>query len=102
MQLTAKDVFVVVDVQNDFVTGTMAVPDAKAIIAPINQLAELFDNVVVATDWHPPDHVSFASAHPGKAHGDSVETFYGAQRVYHDHCVQNAWGAELDPALKLG
>lgn len=102
MHLTAKDVFIVVDVQNDFVTGTMAVPDAKKIITPINQLAEVFDNVVVATDWHPSDHVSFASAHPGKKHGDSVETFYGTQKVYHDHCVQNAWGAELDPELKLG
>ena len=101
MKPSAQDVLIVVDVQNDFVCGTMAIPDAKRIIAPINAMAAVFTNVVVATDWHPPGHVSFASAH-GKAHGDVVPVFYGEQRVYHDHCVQQSWGAELDPELRLG
>lgn len=98
---TTKDALIVVDVQNDFTTGTMAVPGAQAIIEPINRLAEAFPIVIVATDWHPKDHVSFASAH-GLKHGDSVQTHYGTQRVFHDHCVQGSWGAELDPGLKLG
>jgi nicotinamidase/pyrazinamidase len=102
MQVTDKDALIVVDVQNDFVTGTMAVPDAKLIIGPINRLAEVIPTVVVATDWHPMGHVSLASSHPGKVHGDTIEASYGPQRVYHDHCVQETWGAELDPDLKLG
>ena len=102
MTLSDRDALIVVDVQNDFVSGTMAIPDAKRIIAPINAIAAAIANVVIATDWHPADHVSFASAHPGRVHGDSVTVFYGEQRVYHDHCVQGSWGAELDPDLLLG
>jgi len=102
MRLSETDVLVVVDVQNDFVCGTMAIPGSKSIIAPINAIAVAIPNIVIATDWHPKDHVSFASAHPGTVHGDSVDVFYGRQRVYHDHCVQGEWGAELDPDLRLG
>ena len=102
MKPSVQDVLVVVDVQNDFVSGTMAIPDAERIIGPINALAASFTNVVIATDWHPPNHVSFASAHAGTAHGDVVSVAYGEQRVYHDHCVQQSWGAELAPGLQLG
>jgi len=102
MNLTSKDALIVVDVQNDFVSGTMAIADAKAIIAPINRIASIITNVVVATDWHPVGHVSLASAHPGRQHGDVVPVFYGGQRVYRDHCVHGTWGAELDPDLRLG
>ena len=31
-----------------------------------------------------------------------MKVFYGEQRVHNDHCVQNTWGAELDPDLRLG
>ncbi len=102
MGVSERDVLVVVDVQNDFVSGTMAIPGAKSIIAPINAMARVFANVVVATDWHPVGHVSFASAHQGTVHGDVVDVFYGRQRVYHDHCVQESWGAALDSELALG
>jgi nicotinamidase/pyrazinamidase len=102
MQAIVTDALIVVDVQNDFVTGSMAIPDAKAIIEPINRLARIVPNVVVATDWHPIGHVSLASSHPGKRHGEIVSTFYGEQNVWHDHCVQETWGAELDPDLRLG
>ena len=102
MSLSEQDVLVVVDVQNDFVSGSMAIAGSKSIIAPINAIASAIPNVVVATDWHPMGHVSFASSHRGTKHGDTVDVFYGQQRVYHDHCVQGEWGAELDPDLRLG
>ena len=102
MRISDKDVLIVVDVQNDFVSGSMAIPEAKSIIGPINSIARVIPNVVVATDWHPVGHVSLASAHPGRKHGDVVPVFYGEQRVYHDHCIQGTWGAELDPDLVLG
>lgn len=102
MLMSDKDALIVVDVQNDFVTGTMAIPDAKSIIEPINRLAEIIPATIIATDWHPVGHVSLASSHPGKKHGDYVDTYYGPQRVYADHCVQGTWGAELDPDLRLG
>jgi len=100
MDITPRDVLIVVDVQNDFVSGTMAIPGADAIIEPINASARAFGHVVVVTDWHPVGHVSFASAH-GTEHGASVDTPYGEQRVWNDHCVQGTDGAELAPGLEL-
>lgn len=101
MQIGDRDVLIVIDVQNDFVSGTMAIPGAQEIITPINSAAKLFDHVVITTDWHPVGHVSFASAHPGAKERDTVKVSYGEQGVYADHCVQGTWGAELDPGLEL-
>ena len=68
MSPSAGTVLIVVDVQNDFLSGgALAVPDGDAVIAPINALAARFDHVVLTQDWHPPGHVSFASTHPGRA-----------------------------------
>lgn len=101
MEIGSQDVLLVVDVQVDFTTGSMAIPGAGAVIGPINATAALFDHVVVVTDWHPRGHVSFASSHAGLTHGDSVTVAYGEQRVWNDHCVQGSAGAELDPGLEL-
>lgn len=95
------DALVVVDVQNDFVSGSMAIPGSKTIIPVINDLASTFAHVIVAQDWHLPGHISFASSHPGTHHGDTIAAPYGPQRLFHDHCIQGTQGAELDPGLQL-
>jgi len=95
------DVLVVVDVQNDFVTGSLATPGSEAIVPVINRLGRLFTHVIVTQDWHPPGHVSFASAHPGTHPGDFVEVDYGAQKVFKDHCVIDTPGADLHPDIDL-
>jgi nicotinamidase/pyrazinamidase len=96
-----RDVLVVVDVQNDFCTGSLAIPGSDAIIPVINRLARRFAHVVLTQDWHPPGHVSFASAHAGRQPGDVVTASYGAQKVYRDHCVQGTAGAAFHPGLDL-
>jgi nicotinamidase/pyrazinamidase len=101
MLITPKDVLIVVDAQVDFVSGTMAISGAEKIIMPINRAAEIFDHVVVVTDWHPAGHVSFHSSHPGTKHGDNIQAAYGSQGVFNDHCVQGTKGAELAPGLEL-
>jgi len=101
MQVTARDVFIVIDVQVDFVSGSMAIAGAEKIITPINETAEKFEHVVVVTDWHPADHVSFSSSHPGTKPMDRVTVTYGEQGVFNDHCIQGAPGAELAPGLRL-
>ena len=57
---------IVVDVQNDFCPGgALAVPKGDEVVPVINRLAARFDNMVLTQDWHPRDHASFASSHPG-------------------------------------
>src|SRR6266436_1325419 len=92
---TPKDVLLVVDVQNDSVSGSVAIPDAMAVIPVINRLSIRFNHVVFTQDWHPRGHVSFASSHRGTRPGDLVTVSYGEQLLYEDHCVQGEPGAEL-------
>ncbi len=96
------DALVVVDVQNDFCPGgSLAVPEADAIIPLVNRLQGLFRTVVLTQDWHPGGHKSFASAHPGKAPLETVELSYGDQILWPDHCVQGTPGAAFHPDLEL-
>ena len=98
----ARDALVVVDVQNDFCPGgALAVPGGDETVPVINRLAEAFDLVAVTQDWHPPGHGSFASSHPGAAPFDTVDTPYGPQTLWPDHCVQGTRGAELRAGLDL-
>ena len=95
-----KDALVVVDVQHDFLPGgALAVAGGDAIVAPIAALAPRFATVVATQDWHPAGHVSFASAHPGRAPYQSVELPQGPQELWPDHCVQGSRGAALHPGL---
>ena len=83
------DALVVVDVQNDFVTGTLAVPGGAEVVAPLNRVAARFAErglpVLATRDWHPPDHCSFA------AQGGP----------WPPHCVAGTPGAERVPGLRL-
>jgi nicotinamidase/pyrazinamidase len=97
-----RDVFLVVDVQNDFLPGgALAVPDGAAVIAPINATARRFAHVVLTQDWHVPGHRSFASSHAGGAPFSTTTLDYGPQVLWPDHCVQGTRGAELASALDI-
>src|SRR6202158_3087922 len=90
------DVLVVVDIQNDFCPGgSLSVPRGADGVPLINRLATRFEHVVLTQDWHPPDHLSFASAHPGKQPYESVMLPYGSQILWPDHCVRATQGAEF-------
>jgi len=100
--ITPRDVLVVVDVQYDFLPGGhLAVPDSDAIVPLINTLARHFTNVVFTQDWHPADHISFASQHPGTAPFETIELDYGLQMLWPDHCVWNSHGAQLSADLDI-
>ena len=89
-----RDVFLVVDVQNDFSPGgALAVPRGDEIVPLVNALAAKFAHVVLTQDWHPHGHQSFASAHPGKKPYETIEVAYGPQILWPDHCVQATPGA---------
>ena len=65
--VSPKTALVIVDVQNDFVCGTMAVEKCPAkqkgeeVVPVINNLIDTvpFDAIVYTLDWHSDDHCSF-------------------------------------------
>ncbi|MBA6152735.1 bifunctional nicotinamidase/pyrazinamidase [Gelidibacter maritimus] len=90
----------IIDVQNDFMPGgSLAVPDGDKIVPVINNIQHKFDLVVAAQDWHPQDHVSFASNHAGKSHFDEIEIHGKPQTLWPDHCVQGTEGAKFHKDL---
>lgn len=101
-EIKSTDVLVVVDVQYDFLPGgNLAVAGGDEIVPLINTLAKKFANVIFTQDWHPSDHLSFASQHAGKTPFDTVELSYGTQVLWPDHCVWGTRGAEISSGLDI-
>ncbi|WP_455478997.1 bifunctional nicotinamidase/pyrazinamidase [Bartonella sp. B23] len=97
-----KKALIVIDVQNDFLpSGTLAVPQSDTILPAVNNLINHFNHVILTQDWHPKNHCSFASSHPGKAPYDIIELDYGPQTLWPDHCIQGTQGAEFHPFLRI-
>jgi len=98
----------IIDPQNDFCTGgALEVPYADNIFSVINKLRPLFNEnrVFVSQDWHPSNHVSFASTHNKNlfqkitisiSDNEQIE-----QTLWPDHCVQNTHGAKFYNKFKL-
>lgn len=102
MQISPRSALLVIDVQNDFTPGgQLAVPEGDQIVPLINRLSGLFKQVIIAQDWHPSGHASFASSHPGRKPYEVIQLPYGEQTLWPDHCVQGSAGAEFHPDLKL-
>ncbi|WP_411960937.1 bifunctional nicotinamidase/pyrazinamidase [Pseudomonas mandelii] len=102
MPNASRTALLVIDVQNDFIPGgQLPVPEGDLIVPLINRLGDRFKQVIIAQDWHPPGHASFASSHPGREPYEVIELPYGAQTLWPDHCVRATAGAELHKDLNL-
>ena len=104
--LSKKDALLIVDMQNDFMPGgALPVEEGDQIIDNVNKVAEIFKKnnalIVLTQDWHPEDHMSFASAHPGKEPGDAFQSEGIGPVLWPDHCVQGSEGANFHNKLKL-
>ena len=100
--ITPQDVLIVVDTQYDFLPGgNLAVTGGDEIVPLINTLARKFTNVVLTQDWHPANHISFASNHPGKNPFETIELPYGTQVLWPDHCVWMSHGAQISADLDI-
>lgn len=93
----------IIDIQNDFLPGgALAVPKGEEIIAEINTHMRWFPLVVATQDWHPKNHLSFASMHCGRHPLEQIELNGISQVLWPDHCVQGSHGAQLSDALNQG
>ena len=91
-----------VDVQPTFMPGgELPVADGDAVVPVINRLLTRFAHAFATQDWHPPGHMSFASAHPGRLPFGSIEVAYGTQTLWPDHALQGSANAAIHPAIDL-
>ncbi len=90
----------VIDMQNDFVEGgSLAVKWGLSIVRHINDLMDEYETVVASQDWHPANHLSFASQYSDHKVGDFVQLNGQPQILRPDHCVQKSHWADFVPEL---
>ena len=93
---------VIIDVQNDFlINGSLEVSRGNDVIEPINEIIKSYTLVVATKDWHPLNHVSFASNHPGKKIGDVIKVNNIDQVLWPNHCVQESKGSDFPATLNI-
>ncbi len=100
---------IVVDLQGDFTAakhGTLAVAGTdevylESVRAACRRLFERGIPLYATQDWHPADHVSFFTNHPGKKPFEMIQIEGRDQVLWPPHCVQGTANAEilLDPGL---
>ena len=104
IELLKNDALIVVDIQNDFIPGgRLPVEKGDEIISDVNKVAQKFKEaglkIALTQDWHPKNHKSFASVHPGKNPFDEYCALGIGPVLWPDHCVQGQKGAEFHEAL---
>ncbi len=100
---TEKIGVIVVDVQGDFTkfkNGSLAVEGTdeayiKAVEENTKKLKAAGFPIYVTQDWHPKNHASFFTNHPGKKAFDVIKLHGKDQVLWPPHCVQNTPGAEI-------
>lgn len=79
------DMLLIVDPQNDFFTGSLAVSNSEEIVPVINNYIDHFEIITISRDKHVAQHPSFA------AQGGP----------WPDHCVDGTWGYEFHEGLRI-
>ena len=96
---------IIVDMQNDFVTGSLAVKGAEGLATKILALATKiladvkgynYDRIFFTRDWHPKNHVSFASSWKIPPFTKNEK----GEMVWPDHCIAGTEGAQIIPELQ--
>jgi nicotinamidase/pyrazinamidase len=94
---------IVVDIQGDFTklkNGSLAVDGTdeayvKTAEEDTKRLKDAGFPIYATQDWHPADHVSFFTNHPGKKAFDVIQLHEKDQVLWPPHCVQKTSGAEI-------
>ncbi|MGV1769204.1 bifunctional nicotinamidase/pyrazinamidase [Agrobacterium vitis] len=93
-----------IDIQNGFCPGgNLPVAEGDQIVPIANALmaSGAYDLIVASQDWHPANHGSFASQHPGAKVFELGELSGKPQMMWPDHCVQETADAAFHPGLDL-
>ena len=85
-----KKALVIIDMQNDFITGSLPVAHSNEIIGYINELMDNFEYVVATQDWHPAKHFSFFTNHYDKKAFETIEKDGYSQTLWPPHCIQGS------------
>src|SRR3954469_21614233 len=94
----ARDILGLVDVQPTFMPGgELPVTGGQQIVPVVNYLLHLFPRAFATQDWHPANHISFASQHDGHAPYDVIALPYGEQVLWPDHAIAGSASAALHP-----
>lgn len=94
---------IVVDIQGDFTTfkqGSLAVNGTDAaFIRKVEEatvaLSRAGYKIFGTQDWHPDDHVSFFTNHPGKKPFEAIQIEGRTQILWPPHCVQGTENARV-------
>ena len=84
----SKNVLIIVDPQNDFISGSLAVKDADKVmdglVSKLRRNKREYTSIIITMDSHPKDHISFESQ--------------GGQ--WPEHCVMLTEGWNMYPPLE--
>jgi nicotinamidase/pyrazinamidase len=98
IKILPDDALIIVDLQPDFMPGgKLPVVGGHEIVDGINSILPLFLTVAATQDWHPADHRSFSSTHPGKKPYDLYDAPGLGPVLWPDHCIQGTAGAAFHP-----
>jgi nicotinamidase/pyrazinamidase len=100
---TDKTAVIVVDVQGDFTqfkNGSLAVERTNetylnAVKENTKKLKAAGFPIYATQDWHPKNHASFFTNHPGKKAFDVIKLNNRDQVLWPPHCIQSTPGAEI-------
>ena len=89
-----------IDIQPTFMPGGgLAVPDGDRIVPIVNRMMSMFEHAFATQDWHKPNHLSFASAHPGRRPYETIELPYGTQILWPDHGIAGLDQSKIHPDI---
>lgn len=81
-------ILVVVDMQNDFITGSLGTPEAKAIVPNVKKKIEEYhnngDTIIFTRDTH---ETNYLQTKEGK-------------KLPVEHCIRDTWGWEITDELR--
>ncbi|HVZ06454.1 bifunctional nicotinamidase/pyrazinamidase [Rhodopila sp.] len=99
----AHDILGLVDVQPTFMPGgELPVAGGDGIVPVVNRLLTTLPRAFATQDWHPADHVSFASQHRGRAPFEMIELSYGPQVLWPDHAIAGSGNAAIHRDIDQG